>query len=133
MDRFHKNYDQEKGRAESLDNLVKVQEAFAKDGKNLLSTHVVIIVTNDPDSSLPKGMKQHYGSLGITFGDFPMLRIGKAKKLESQLPEFSGFPPMPVKENAGPPGLVLVGEDYYFGNRRIGRLGHMMDLYPNAS
>jgi len=77
-------------------------------------------------------MKQHYGSMGITFGDFPMLNIGKAKNLQDQLPEFSGFPPLPRKEGSGPPGLVLVGEDYYSGNQRIGKLGHMLDLYPNA-
>ena len=33
----------------------------------------------------------------------------------------------------GPPGLVLVGEDYYSGNKRIGKLGHMLDLYPHAA
>ena len=132
MDKFHKNYDQKTGRARSLDNLARVYETFPAEQRNLLSTHVVIIVTKDPDSSLPEEMKKHYGSLGITFGDFPMLNIGKAKKLQDQQPEFSGFPPRPQKEGSGPPGLVLVGEDYYFGNKKIGKLGHMMELYPNG-
>ena len=132
MDKFHKNYDQETGRAKSLDNILKVLETFPDDKRSLLPTHVVIIVTKDPDSSLPEEMQQHYGSMGITFGDFPMLDIGKAKSLKDQLPEFSGYPPMPVKEGGGPPVLVLVGDDYYIGNTRTGKLGRMLDLYPDA-
>jgi hypothetical protein len=132
MDKFHKNYDQEAGRAKSLDNLAKVYATFPAAQRNLLSTHVVIIVTTDPNSSLPEEMKKHYGSLGITFGDFPMLNIGKAKKMRDRQPEFSGFPALPRKEGSGPPGLVLVGEDYYSGSKRIGKLGHMMELYPNG-
>jgi len=133
MDKFHKNYDQEKGRAKSLDNIMKALDTCPKEQRELLPVHIVIIVTKDPNSSLPEEMKKHYGVMGITFGDFPMLNIGKAKKLKDLLPEFSGFPPMPRREGGGPPGLVLVGEDYYFGNKRIGKLGHMLDLYPNAA
>jgi MoaA/NifB/PqqE/SkfB family radical SAM enzyme len=130
MDKFHKNYDQATGRARSLDNIVRAIASFPDEKRNLLSVHVVIIVTKDPDSSLPEEMKKHYGSMGVTFGDFPMLNIGKAKNLQDQLPEFSGFPPFPRKEGGGPSGLVLVGEDYYSGNKRIGKLGRMLDLYP---
>jgi len=129
MDKFHKNYDEPTGRAKSLDNISKVLETFREEEKNLLPVHVVIIVTKDPNSSLPEDMKKHYGSIGITFGDFPMLNIGRAKNLKEQLPEFPEFPPMPQKKGSGPPGLVLVGEDYYFGNKRIGKLGRMLDLY----
>ncbi len=132
MDKFHKNYDQETGRAKSLDNIAKALESLPDEERSLLSTHVVIIVTNDPGSSLPEDMKKHYGSMGITFGDFPMLNIGKAKNLQDQLPEFSGFPPFPAGERKGPPGVVLVGEDYYLGNKKIGKLGHMLDLYPDG-
>jgi len=132
MDKFHKNYDQETGRAKSLDTLLKVLETFPMEQRKLLPVHVIIIVTKDPDSSLPEEMKKHYGSLGITFGDFPMLNIGKAKKLSDQLPEFPGFPPMPQKERKGPPGAVLVGDDYYFGNKKIGKLGYLLDLYPDG-
>jgi MoaA/NifB/PqqE/SkfB family radical SAM enzyme len=133
MDKFHKNYDQKAGRAKSLDNVAEVLAAFPEDSRNLLSTHVVIIITKDPASSLPEEMKKHYGSMGITFGDFPMLSIGKAKDIKDQAPEFAGFPPLPAREQIGPPGLVLVGEDYYLGNKKIGRLGHMLDLYPGAA
>ena len=51
-------------------------------------------------------------------------------ELADQAPEFSGYPPRPEKVGGGPPGLVLVGEDYYFGNKKIGKLGRMLELYP---
>jgi len=133
MDKFHKNYDQKTGRAKSLDNIAKALEALPDDKRALLSTHVVIIVTKDPNSSLPEDMKKHYGSMGITFGDFPMLNIGKAKNLKDQIPEFSGYPPMAFKDGRGPQVLVLVGDDYYSGNKKIGKLGHMLSLYPDAA
>jgi MoaA/NifB/PqqE/SkfB family radical SAM enzyme len=132
MDAFHKNYDAEMGRARSLDTIAKVIEAFPEEQRNLLPVHVITIVTKDPNSSLPAEMKKHYGSSGITFGDFPMLNIGKAKRLKDRIPEFEGFKFAPQKEGEGPPVLVLVGEDYYFGNKRIGKLGHMLDLYKTA-
>jgi sulfatase maturation enzyme AslB (radical SAM superfamily) len=132
MDKFHKNYNPDTGRAKSLDNIVRAYETFPEDRRTLLSTHVVIIVTRDPDSSLPEEMKKHYGSMGITFGDFPMLDIGKAKDLKDQMPEFSGYPPMPVKEGGGPPVVVLVGDDYYVVYKKTGKLGRLPDLYPNA-
>lgn len=132
MDNFHRNFDPETGRAKSLDHYLKVLETLPATQRSLLPLHVVIIVTKDPNSSLPEEMKKHYGSMGITFGDFPMLNIGKAKNLKDQLPEFPGFPQFERKKGEGPPGLVLVGDDYYSGNRRIGKLGRMLRLYPNG-
>ncbi|MEJ2109564.1 MAG: radical SAM protein [Acidobacteriota bacterium] len=132
MDRFHKNFDPETARAKILDNITRAYETFPKNRRNILSTHVVIIVTRDPDSSLPDEMKEHYGAQGVTFGDFPMLDIGKAKDLKDQLPEFSGYPPMPVKDGNGPPVVVLVGNDYYVQYKKTGKLGRLLDLYPNG-
>ena len=132
MDKFHKNYDQETGKARSLDTLLRVLDTFPDEKRKLLPVHVVIIVTKDPNSSLPEELKRHYGSTGITFGDFPMLNIGKARNLKSLQPEFPGFTMPPRREEDGPPGAVLVGEDYYLGNKKIGKLGHMLDLYPNG-
>lgn len=132
MDKFHKNYDEQAGRAKSLDNIAKAIASFPQAARDLLSVHVVIIVTKDPNSSLPEEMKQHYGSMGITFGDFPMLNIGKAKNLKDQMPEFSGYPPIPRGEGEGPGVLVLVGDDYYHGSKRIGKLGRMLELYPQS-
>jgi hypothetical protein len=133
MDKFHKNYDQKTGRAKSLDTLSRVFDAFPAEQKKLLSVHVVIIVTKDPNSSLPQEMKSYYGAMGITFGDFPMLNIGKAKKLQDQMPEFPGYNFKPQEEGKGPFVLVLVGDEYYSGNKKIGKLGHLLDLYPEAA
>jgi MoaA/NifB/PqqE/SkfB family radical SAM enzyme len=131
MDKFHKNYDEERGRAKSLDNMIRVLETFPQEKRSLLLIHVVVIVTKDPSSSLPADMKRHYNSKGITFGDFPMLNIGKAKNLKDQLPEFPGFK-FPHYEGKGPGVLTLVGDDYYSGNKKLGKLGRMLDLYPNG-
>jgi organic radical activating enzyme len=132
MDKFHKNYDTEVGRARSLDTLLKVLETFPKNERKLLPVHVVIIVTKDPASSLPEEMKQYYGSMGITFGDFPMLNIGRAKKLSDQLPEFPGFKFELPRVMGGPQVLTLVGDDYYTGNKKVGKLGRMLELYTDA-
>jgi len=132
MDKFHKNYDSETGRARSLDTIAKVLEKFTDEERSLLPVHVVIIVTKDPNSSLPEEMKKHYSAMGVTFGDFPMLNIGKAKSLSDQIPEPFDFGPMLRKKGNGPPGMVLVGDDYYLGNQKIGKLGHMLDLYPDG-
>jgi MoaA/NifB/PqqE/SkfB family radical SAM enzyme len=129
MDKFHKNYDQENGRAKSLETIAKVLETFPAEQRNLLTVHVITIVTKDPNSSLPDEMKKYYGAMGVTFGDFPMLDVGKAKKLKDQQPEFSGFNFPLSKVEKGPPVLVLVGDDYYAASQKVGKLGHMLDLY----
>jgi hypothetical protein len=36
-------------------------------------------------------------------------------------------------DSGGPHVLVLVGDDYYVGNSKTGKLGRMADLYPSAS
>ncbi len=160
MDNFHNNYDREKGRAKSLDNIVKMLETIPADKKDLLRFHVIIIVTKDPNSSLPKEMKEYYGQFGISFGESPLQNIGKAKELKDELPspedimnifkkQFGdklplpppgtekgpgGLPPrFPMPDmSQGPRVVVLVGDDYYIGNKPRGRLGHMADLYPAA-
>lgn len=132
MDRFHKNFEPETSRAKILDNLLQAYESFTEDERKLLSTHVVVIVTRDPGSSLPDELKGFYGNRGVTFGDFPMLDVGKAKKLKDEQPEFSGYPEMPAREGSGPPVVVLVGDDYYVKYKKTAKLGHIRDLYPNG-
>lgn len=132
MDKFHKNYDEEKGRAESLDNLVKLMDEIPADKKDLLKYHVVIIVTKDPNSSLPDEMKKYYGDFGITFGDFPMMPIGKAKDFTDEFPDAPEFKFPPRKKSEGPGVVTLVGDDYYSGNKKVGKLGHLEDLYKKV-
>ena len=130
MDKFHKNYDEEKGRAKSLDNIIKVLSEIPEEKKKLLETHVIIIVTKDPNSSLPDEMKEYYGQYGITFGDFPMMPIGKAKDIADQLPENQpDFSELRERKGKGPTTVVLVGDDYYDGGVKTGKLGHLAELY----
>ncbi|MBN1905548.1 MAG: radical SAM protein [Deltaproteobacteria bacterium] len=129
MDKFHKNYDGLTGRAKSLDNIVKVMDEIPEEWKSQFRTHVIIIITKEPDSTLSAEMKAHYGASGITFGDFPLMRIGKAKKLVDQVPEMIEYFPPNQNESGGPRVLVLVGDDYYIGSERKGRLGRLKDLY----
>ena len=132
MDKFHKNYDEAKGRAKSLDNIIKVLSELPEEKKKNLETHVIIIVTKDPDSSLPAEMKEYYGQFGITFGDFPMMPIGKAKDIADQLPENQpDFSKMRGPEGKGPVTVVLVGDDYYVGGAKAGKLGHLAELYSD--
>ena len=37
-----------------------------------------------------------------------------------------------VRDGGGPPVLVLVGDDYYVKFKKTGKLGRMLELYPNA-
>lgn len=76
-------------------------------------------------------MKTYYGKAGITFGDFPMLAIGKAKNLEDQMPNPPEFTPPVYKEATERVGAVLVGEDYYHGDKRVAKLGHLKEYYDN--
>ena len=140
MDKFHKNYDTEKGRAKSLDNIIRVLNELPEDKKQLLETHVIIIVTKDPNSSLPDEMKEHYGQYGITFGDFPLQPIGRAKELMDEMPDSADYfdngpPPMKKGEKvaAGMPVGTLIGEYYVRGEKRVAKLGHLKDLLTEAA
>jgi len=42
-------------------------DEILEDKKKLFKTHVIIIVTKDPKSSLPDEMKEYYSALGIWF------------------------------------------------------------------
>ena len=131
MDNFHDNFDREKGRAKCLDSIVKYFDSISAEKKEQLPVHVITIVTKNPGSSLPAEMKEHYEKWGITIGDFPMLGLGKAKDLMDELPHPPDFKPIPEPdESEGPIVTVLVGNDYYVGPERKGKLGHLIDLYP---
>jgi len=58
--------------------------------------------------------------------------IGKTKELTGQFSDMPEFKLPPRKESEGPGVVVLVGDDYYSGNTKIGKLGHLRDLYPTA-
>lgn len=131
MDKFHNNYDHEAGRAKSLDTIVKVLDVLPSEKKHLVETHVITIFTKDEDSKLPEEMKSYYEPFGIHFGEFPLMPIGKAKAIADQQPFAPDLSHMRSDdETKGPPVVVMVGDDYYQGNAKIGKRGHLIDLYP---
>ena len=137
MDKFHDNYDRKKGRAESLDNVVKVIDKMPPDKKEIHRVHVVTIISKDPDSFLPAGMKEYYGSWGITFGDFPLQPIGRAKNLMDEMPDskefFKNMPPPPKEDKGGYPIGTLVGENYMHHGKKVAQLGNIKELIAIAA
>jgi len=136
MDKFHDNYNREKGRADSLDNIVKVLAEMPEDKREMHRIHVVTIISTDPDSCLPVEMKEHYGARGVTFGDFPMQPIGRAKDLMDEMPDseefFRSMPP-PPKDSGGFPIGSLIGEHYVRHGKKVAKLGHLKELVAMAA
>ena len=132
MDKFHGNYNREKGRAVSLDNIVKVFYEMSAEKRAMHHVHVITIVSKDPDSYLPDKMKEYYGASGITFGEFPLQPIGRAKNLMDEMPDseefFKNSPPPPKKGPEGMPMATLIGEYYVKKGKKLAKLGHLRDL-----
>lgn len=133
VDNFHNNYDRETGRAKCLDNVVRVLEEMSPERRALFMIRVVIVVTNDPNSSLPEEMKEYYTSKGIHLGDSPMMPVGKAKNLTDKLPDLESLrrsrPPRDGKRPRRPwKGAVLVGDSYMHSGKPVAKLGHLVDL-----
>ena len=137
VDNFHRNYDKKTGRCQALDNAIRYKKSMPPERQNDFWLNAVAIVTKDPDSHLPKEMLDYYREMGAPIGEFPLLPIGKAKKINSDLlpdpPDLNRLSP-PASEG-DPGGVVLIGTDYYTANRetgeKIGNLGHLKDLFPN--
>jgi hypothetical protein len=73
-------------------------------------------------------MKEYYEARGITFGDFPLQPIGRAKKLMDQMPE----PPEFMKNE---PNMAyemayanVIGDYYTRHGKNVAKLGHLKDL-----
>lgn len=113
IDKFHGNYDREKGRADSLDNIVKILDEMSPEKKSMHYVHVISIISKDPESFLPSHMKEYYISKGITSGEFPLQPIGKVKNLMDEMPDNEEFFNLPPAE--GPvemPIATLIGDNY---------------------
>ena len=125
IDKFHDNYDRERGRADSLDNIKKVLDEMPTKKRAMFRVHVITIISKDPNSFLPEEMKEYYGKSGFTFGDFPLQPIGRAKELMDEIPDSTEFfkngPPL---RDVG----TLVGEHYRRHDKDVGRLGQLKEL-----
>ncbi len=135
IDKFHDNYDRDKGRANSLDNIVKVLAEMPEDKKKMHHIHVVTIISKDPNSFLPAEMKEYYGARGVTFSDFPMQPIGRAKNLMDEMPDSEEFfKNRPArKDGGGPPIGSLIGEDYTRFGKKVAKLGNLKELLARAA
>ena len=135
IDKFHDNYDRERGRAESLDNIKKVLDEMPADKRAMHRIHVVTIISKDPNSFLPEEMKKYYGESGITFGDFPLQPIGRAKELMDEMPDSEEFfkkaPPPPKKGDGAFRAGTLIGEYYRIENEKVAKLGHLKELFSD--
>ena len=86
----------------------------------------------DPNSFLPAEMKEYYGAGGITFGDFPMQPIGRAKELMDEMPDseefFKNMPPPPKNDKLSYPIGTLLGEYYLHKGKKVTKLGNLREL-----
>jgi MoaA/NifB/PqqE/SkfB family radical SAM enzyme len=130
IDTFHQNFDMEKKRASSLDNVLKYREELPR--ADLLEISVIVIISKDIHSLLPEEMIHYYEDCGVTFGFVPLLPQGKAKAFRHQCPDLSRDAPenlgafrsyyrqkLRVKREKAKPGehadhINLIGNDYYF-------------------
>lgn len=152
IDTYHHNFDPKKGRARSLDNIMKFKQALPRAKADLLDIAVLVVISRDFSSLLPDEMIEHYESLGIRFGFVPMHLMGKAKSLPHLCPDLGSDNP----EDWGAYGrfykkesrkkqdesrnrlrtdhIILIGDDYYFSDpwQKVARLGHMPDTIIRA-
>jgi MoaA/NifB/PqqE/SkfB family radical SAM enzyme len=152
IDSFHGNFDRKRGRAPSLDNIVRCKQELLPTKANLLVITVLATVSKDPKSLLPDEMIEYYESAGISFGFVPLLPHGRAKSFSHLCPDLSSDNP----ENLGAYSrfhrkgswekryetggrdsashINLIGDDYYFTDpwRRVGKLEHLPDTIVQA-
>lgn len=132
IDKFHDNYDRKKGRAECLDNIIKVLDEMPAGKKAMHRVRVITIVSNDPGSYLPREMKEYYSKKGITFGEFPLHPIGRAKDLMDEMPDaeefFKSLGTPPANDSGEYPIATLIDEDFFKRGKKVGRLGYLKDL-----
>jgi MoaA/NifB/PqqE/SkfB family radical SAM enzyme len=123
IDTFHGNFDIEKGRAKSLDNVIRSKMDMFPGKEKLLKIIVLVIVSKETKSLLPNEMVEYYESQGIEFNFIPLEPKGKAKAishlcpdLESNKPEDLGayYPFYKKKKGSDKKSnLILIGNDYY--------------------
>ena len=148
IDTFHNNFDVEKGRAKSLDNVIRFKCDMPSNKGKLLKIIVLVTISKDIKSMLPDEMIDYYRSQGVEFKFLPLDLKGKAKSishlcpdLESNKPEDMGaYYPFHQKKNEREvkSNLILIDNDYYlydydysieFTKRwyKVAKLGHLAE------
>jgi hypothetical protein len=152
IDTFHRNFDVEKGRAQSLDNVMKCKQELPRAKADLLDIAVLVVVSKVLNSLLPDEMIRHYESLGVAFGFTPLAPRGKAKSLSHLCPDLSSDNAEDLgayqrfhqkqsrkkrdetKNRDRADNIVLIDDDYYFDDpwRKVAQLGHLPDTIIRA-
>jgi MoaA/NifB/PqqE/SkfB family radical SAM enzyme len=123
IDTFHGNFDAVKGRAESLDNVLKYKMNMPSEKGGLLNITVLVTVSKDVTSLLPEAMIEYYESQGIEFKFIPLDFKGKAKSIGHLCPDVESKNPEDMgayyhfhqkkKEIGEESNLILIDNDYY--------------------
>jgi MoaA/NifB/PqqE/SkfB family radical SAM enzyme len=146
IDTFHNNFDVEKGRSTSLDNVVKFKGNMSPERRKLLNVTVISVISKAPSSLLPDEMIEHYSALGVRFNFTPLQPKGKARSFAQLCPDPGSDKPEdlgayyrfrsqePLDNTAKSSNLVLIGNDYYLPDpwRKVGSLGKLPEEIINA-
>ncbi len=152
IDTFHRNFNLEKGRARSLDNVMKCKQEFSPVEADRLNISVIVTISRDFDSLLPEEMIKYYESQGITFGFVPLFPKGRAKAISHLCPDLGSDDPSdlgayqsfykeknkrergPAKDRISADFINLIGDNYYFTNpwRKVAELGKISDNIISA-
>jgi hypothetical protein len=145
IDRLHRNFDRETGRAQCLDNVVRCRQELPPAGADLIDIKVLVVISKDSRSLLPNEMVAHYESLGVTFVFVPLQPRGKGKLLRHLCPDLNSDDAEDLGayrrfhlQRQRPPktenmdradNLILIGDQYYFDHpfRKVARLGRLPD------
>jgi MoaA/NifB/PqqE/SkfB family radical SAM enzyme len=148
IDTFHNNFDVKKGRAKSLDNVIKFKRDMPFRKGKLLKIIVLVTVSKYIKSILPDEMIGYYKSQGVEFKFLPLDLKGKAKSISHLCPNLESNKPEDLgayyqfhqkkKELKAKSNLILIGNDYYlydynysaeFTERwhKVAKLGHLTE------
>ncbi|MFW9842853.1 MAG: radical SAM protein [Candidatus Thorarchaeota archaeon] len=147
IDTFHRNFHPDKGRAQSLDNVMKCKQKLPSVEASRLDVSVIATISKDFKSLLPEEMIRYYESSGVAIGFIPLKSMGKAKSFSHLCPDLSSENPEDLgayrhfheKRSQKKQGKIrnqysaefinLIGNDYYFTKpwRKVARLGHLPD------
>lgn len=140
IDIFHKNYDAQKGRCLSLDNILSYRDNLPAPKRGMLDIIPLTYVTRETSSVLPEEMRRHYQKRGAPFRVLPVRPVGKARSFAHLCPDLSSDssdklgayypfrPDRPRDARSDASNLVLIGENYLLPEPEwhvIGRLGDL--------
>jgi MoaA/NifB/PqqE/SkfB family radical SAM enzyme len=139
IDSFHGNFDRARGRARSLDNVLRFKEDLPGASRDLLGVHVLVTVSKEPGSLLPPGMVARYRASGVDFVFVPLRPVGRAEGMAHLCPDVDSERPEDLgafaryragrrrREPGTVPNIILIGDHYHFSDpwRRVTPLGHL--------